>query len=219
MTAEHELKFRAPRECAGLIRMRLASSCTADPRFPEGSVTSVYFDTPSFALLREKIDGDCDKRKVRARCYDGPGHAYVEIKYRFGATREKLRLETSLSGERLARCRLEDGDVTALLEPLRAADSRLPMPLHPMLVVRFHRQRFVDPMSGSRVSIDDEIVVPAVNRSFFAGCSPHPLPFAVVEVKGPAPRLPPSLSGLLGLGLARASISKYAECYRHRCRR
>ena len=212
--AEHELKFWAPPGHGGLIRQRLATTCSDDPRVPGGAVSSIYFDTPSFDLLRDKLDGHRDKRKVRVRWYDGSASAFVEVKYRFGAARDKLRIESQASPWQLSRGRLEQVDASGLLEPLRGAGVRLPVPLHPMMTIRFRRTRFVDPLSGSRVALDDDIRVVDVNRCFFPGCPPHPLPFVVVEVKGPAARLPVSLRTILGLDVRRASVSKYAACYR-----
>jgi hypothetical protein len=212
---QYELKYRAPPGRAALVRTRLDAACPPDPQFPSGTVWTIYFDTPAFDLLREKIEGHCHKRKVRLRWYDDLGTAFAEVKYRFGAARDKLRLETPVAPSRLSRCRLDDDEVCAALDPLREAGARLPVPLHPVMTIRFRRRRYVDPISGARVSIDDEIAVSAVNPRFFRGCRPGPLPFSVIEVKGPACRLPPTLSGMLAPGLTRASVSKYAECYRH----
>jgi hypothetical protein len=179
-------------------------------------VWSLYFDTEQFELLRQKIEGNCDKRKIRFRWYDGTGNVYVEIKYRFGALRDKLRIETSVASETLEYRRLEENGelLQNLLHPLRAAGARLPAALFPMMTICFLRNRFVDPASGARVSVDEQITVASANRRFFKGDRPVPLPLAVVEVKGQGSRLSPSLSEILAVGARRDSVSKYLECYR-----
>jgi hypothetical protein len=211
---EHELKFRLAAHRTGLIRRWLESACDADPLFPADEVSTIYFDTPGFDFLREKTDGHTYKRKVRMRWYGAGELTFLEIKYRLGAARDKLRIESPASSRSVVRRHLEDGSLTTLLEPLRMSGGQLPATLMPVLTIAFQRSRYVDRASGSRIAVDEQIRVPAVNRRYFPGVRPDPLPFAVVEVKGPSTRLPPGLSAILDLGGSRASISKYSECCR-----
>ena len=52
-----------------LARRRLDSVCRRDPEFPAAVVWTIYYDTPAFASLGEKINSDYLKRKIRVRWY------------------------------------------------------------------------------------------------------------------------------------------------------
>jgi hypothetical protein len=57
------------------------------------TVRSIYFDTPDLRALQEKINGDCDRTKLRIRTYASTEEAgsdiRVELKARKGITVEK----------------------------------------------------------------------------------------------------------------------------------
>ena len=87
---EHELKFALPPHRTALLEAVLRQICRPDPRYPAGIVTSIYYDTPRFHLLREKANSDYLKTKIRMRWYsDGgapsdDGVAFAEAKFRIG---------------------------------------------------------------------------------------------------------------------------------------
>ena len=69
-----------------------------------------------------------------------------------------------------------------------------------MMLIRYRRDRFIEPLSHSRVSLDADIAASAVNPRFLSAADYSPLGTAVLEVKGPADELPPALRALLPLG-------------------
>ena len=83
----------------------------------------------------------------------------------------------------------------------------------PALVVRYRRRRFVDPASGSRLSLDTAIRPCAIRQGFPVGRLGVPLRSAVVEVKNHAGVPPPALAPLLGRLTRGISFSKYERCF------
>ncbi|HEX7084839.1 MAG TPA: polyphosphate polymerase domain-containing protein [Vicinamibacterales bacterium] len=216
---EHELKFTVPVSSTAAVLAWLRGACTPDPRFPCGRVSSIYYDTPDFRSLREKLNSDYLKTKVRLRWYatlagESTGHAMLESKRRIGAQREKVRLETELPGARVAGMPLDDPRLAELPRRLWAVGVMAPA-MRPVLTVQYDRYRFVDRASGTRVSLDVAISCPATSRRVTIAPNPRPLDVSVLEVKGPTSTLPASLQPLTGLGARRASFSKYFACFRH----
>lgn len=217
---EHEIKYLLPPERVAPAAMALGALCRPDPRHPVNQVLSLYYDTLALDSLGEKVDSQFVKSKVRVRWYrrrDGgvdPGTAMVEHKRRLGPLRRKARVPAGRPPGWLDAAPLEEPDLRAL--PARLpAEERVPAArLFPYLVVRYLRRRFVEPLSGSRVSLDTRIAVERVNRRFLG--NPHPVALAasVVEVKNLTGELPARLRPLVSLGARRASFSKYEVCFR-----
>ena len=212
---ELERKLLLPDEAAPAALRLLERRCRADPAFPVGIVSSIYYDTPDLALLDEKLDSDFVKTKVRLRWYSDldtgrPGpEAWLELKRRLGPTRTKLRKRTGRSGAWAAEEPLDSPELLHLLGLLGRADG-LPRRLRPVLEVRYARHRFVDPESGSRVCLDHEIRVPRTARARLGTAASGALRVAVVELKFPGHAQPALLRTLGALGCRPSSFSKYA---------
>lgn len=219
MPADYELKFVGDRwrRAAALRWLRLA--CRPDPAFPEGVVLTVYYDTPGLDCLQEKRNSDYLKTKLRLRWYRvgdrPPDRAFLEVKSRLGARREKGRIELPFRAAWAGPGALDADALRRLPRLARAAGILAPDRYRPVLLVRYRRHRFVEPRTGLRASLDSDIRPAAVART--VGLTPHPapLPVTVFECKGPRDHLPESLRILPTLGFRKASFSKYAACYDH----
>lgn len=214
--AGRELKWWLPAGRSRACERFLAGRLRPDRDHPRGWVVSVYYDTPTWRLLREKVNSDYLKTKVRLRYYeDDDGHplgtqAFLEAKQKVGSQRGKIRIP--LSREDLPE-RLDGRAMRALPELLRRRGVALPAPLLPAFAVRYFRSRWVDPRSGSRVCLDRDIRVPAVNRAMLPRTRAGTLDATVLEVKGGGTSLPASLRPLAAFGCRRRSFSKYAACH------
>ena len=217
--ADFELKFTIDGRDVTAVRRWLESVCRPDPHFPVGIVRSIYFDTPELHSLREKINSDYLKTKIRLRWYEVPGRpvgrSFLEAKFRIGSRRFKVRLETRYSGSWLAGTALRAQALRHIPQKLRPAGVPVPSELCPILLIRYTRHRFIDPAAGVRISLDADISVPAVNQELLPRAAPVPLHTAVVEVKGQARELPPVIRSLADLGGRKTSFSKYRACYDH----
>ena len=220
LSARVERKYAFPSHGAQAILAWLEHSCIADPLYPSGTVSTIYYDTPGLAAYREKRDGDLLKSKLRLRWYTSPGPAdaestvscYLEAKRREGAASRKSRLSLSLPagflGESPPRW-AELGEIPLLHPELTGGESALV----PMILVRYERLRFVDPASGTRVSLDTDIRCDGANGAHLAAFAPVVLDAGVLEIKAPRREVPRSLIPIAGL-LTPTSFSKYARCLR-----
>jgi hypothetical protein len=220
LSARVERKYAFPGHGAQAILAWLEHSCLADPLYPGGTVSTIYFDTPELAAYREKRDGDFLKCKLRLRWYTAPGPAdaegtvscYLEAKRREGAASRKSRLPLSLPSGFLGACPprwAELGEIPMLHPELTGGASALV----PMILVRYERRRFVDPASGARVSLDTDIRCDGANGAHLAAFAPVGLDAGVLEIKAPRREVPRSLVPIRGF-LTPTSFSKYARCLR-----
>ncbi len=216
--AEHELKLAFPAIRAEPLLEWLRARCPQDPLYPDGLVTSIYFDNRSMTLLRAKINSDFIKRKVRLRWYTDPATgvaqdpAFVEIKDKIGARRFKIRVPVDVAAAEVAG-NASTSALRDLLEPMRQAGHWVAADLQPFLRIAFRRRRFTDPTSGARISIDSGIRGTTANPALLATSRPGLLAHAVIEVKGASRELSRWLAPLLHFGCRRESFSKYERCF------
>jgi VTC domain len=217
---ERELKFVVPEARAASMLAFLQALCRPDGRHATGLVSTIYYDTPWLQLLGEKVDSDYQKLKVRLRWYRGPATeagspgSFLEIKRRIGTFRDKVRRDTPLMADALDRMTLEDPALLSVVDLIPSLGVPVPMPLLPALLLRYRRYRFIEPVSGTRVSLDTDITAVCGRRGLFGGGAGAGLRTAVLEVKGQAEDLPRALRPLAHLGAHRASFSKYSVAAR-----
>jgi hypothetical protein len=217
---ERELKFTMPAARAQLARRRLETLCRRDPEFPSAIVWTIYYDTPALVSLGEKVNSDYLKRKIRVRWYSDlegrvTGPAFVEAKLRVGTLRSKARARLPYPADEVARWDLQDTRLRRLPLLLRDQGVLGQDPWQPMMLLRYRRDRFIEPLTQSRVSLDAEIAAVRVNPRFLSVIDPSPLATAVLEVKGGSEELPAVLRPLLALGSRKSSFSKLLVVYAH----
>ena len=220
---ERELKFTLPASLVHLARRRLESLCRRDPEFPSAVVWTIYYDTPALISLSEKINSDYLKRKIRVRWYSDlegrvSGPAFVEAKLRLGTQRSKVRARLPYPAQEIARWDLQDPRLLAFPVLLRDSGILHQQSWQPMMRLRYRRDRFIEPLTRSRVSLDAEISGSAANPRFLSAPVLSPLATAVLEVKGSGDELPATLRPLLALGLHKRSFSKFLVVYAHMTR-
>ena len=88
-----------------------------------------------------------------------------------------------------------------------------------MMLLRYRRDRFIEPLTQSRVSLDAEIAAVRVNPRFLSVDDRSPLATAVLEVKGGCDELPAVLRPILALGGRKSSFSKLLVVHAHLTRR
>jgi len=216
---DRELKFSLPAGRLSPARRWLQTVCRPDRDHPRALVSTIYYDTPDLRSLGEKINSDYLKLKVRLRWYSDlegtpSGPAFVEAKFREGTLRGKVRVPLSVAADVVAGWALHDPRLRSLPLLLRPHGITLRGAWQPMLLLRYRRDRFVDPTSRARISLDAEIAAVAANRRFVAIFDGTPLGTGVLEVKGGAEQLPMALRSLLRLGARQGAFSKYAAVFR-----
>jgi hypothetical protein len=220
---ERELKFTLPAGRADLARRRLEQMCRRDPRFPVAQVWTIYYDTADLTSLGEKINSDYLKTKIRLRWYSALNGrptepAFIEAKFRTGTRRSKVRQQVPYGADELAHWELQDPRLLSLPLLLRTQGVLEGESWQPLMLIRYRRDRFVESVSRSRVSLDSEIAAAATSRRFVSGAVSSSLDVAVLEVKGMSEELPLALRSLQPLGLRKQSFSKLLAVYAHAVR-
>jgi hypothetical protein len=217
--SQHETKFVINNSAVHLIIQWLRCRCVGDRQFPAGIVSSIYYDTRDWRFLREKINSDYLKTKVRLRWYadidseEPEDESYLEAKYKVGSRREKVRIRTDFSGKWLSRVSLDNKKLLGIPDLLRSKGVMVGAALCPAFKITYKRLRFLEPTTGARLSVDYDIRAADVNRQMLPRANPFVLRSAVFELKGPMRELPDVLGQLTALGCRKQSFSKYSACY------
>jgi len=217
--AVHETKFIISNIKSHQIIEWLQCSCRADPEFPAGTVSSIYYDTRNWGFLAEKINSDYLKTKVRIRWYSDISNkkdfekSFVEAKFKIGNRRKKVRSLTPYSGTWFSRCRLDNSRLLEIPFLLRNKGIILNQSVFPVYQISYKRLRFIEPYTGCRICFDYDISAPRVNNYMLPKSNPFKLQTAVFEIKGNVSDLPFHLYPLTDMGFEKASFSKYKACY------
>lgn len=214
-----EQKFNFVKTEAGFLLDWLEHSLIRDPNYYFGTISSIYYDTPKLDLYYEKRNSDYLKTKLRLRWYanlntakpDEPITCFLELKQKTGTTREKQRRKLSLNLQALKINPFSNKEILDLPGTTSDFNYYLNGLLLPMAVIQYKRYRFVDPLSGSRVSLDFDIFCPAVNTQFVVGNVPVHLDTGVLEIKGSGLHLLKTLQPIESF-LKKETFSKYAQC-------
>lgn len=216
-----ERKFSGDRTSFAAARDVLCARCVPDGEYPLGHINSVYFDTPRMRSYEEKANGDHLKMKVRLRWYGEDEAlapevpAFLELKYRIGSARYKVRTEVQAPRSLLLETHYDHPDWADFLASFsKELDEPLSLGWTPVVQISYDRERYVDAPSGSRVSIDWNICTPRVNTRVFPGAFPVQLDAMVCEFKNRFGRPPLWSETMRNLGLRLTSFSKYGECMR-----
>jgi len=223
---EHETKFVFPNSRALIVRSWLSRKCIPDSEYAEGFVSSIYFDSRDFEFLGEKLNSFFLKTKIRLRWYSSfpdsvPFPAtFLEMKRKVGSARMKKRIRMPFSTDWILSQPLENPAYLTINKDLRENRILIGKMLHPVFQLNYRRTRYIDPLTGARLSVDSDIYVSRVNRfivndnAFIA-----PLAEAVFEYKEKTGILPDWLHQVNVLGeCKKGAFSKYSECYARICR-
>lgn len=216
---EHETKYVSSKIKAKVALIYLNRICKPDPLYPKGIVNSIYFDTYRYKAVCEKENSDFIKSKFRIRWYDkvedgeDTFSCYAEIKSKFGARRDKVRISLPAKKNELSLMKLEDSAFYKIPNYVCQKGIYLPDNLIPLFLIQYERHRFIEPMHGYRVCMDFNIRISKVNRMMIPDANPIGLNEAVFEVKGPTRTLPETLFFLSDLNFKKTSFSKFGHCY------
>ena len=219
METRTEKKYVLDMAQALLAKTIISAHCLPDPHFAAATVHSIYYDTLDLQFLSEKIDSTYFKAKVRLRWYGDwdfkpdNGPAFLEAKIKEGGLQRKVRIQVSRSGCELALLSLGDPELATLPALLATRGVGLCASVRPVFVISYRRMRFIDPMTGVRIALDQDIHASRHALSCPGAAGSPMLSCAVIETKGNLASLPPYLAPLMTMGLRPESFSKYLHCY------
>ena len=218
---EKELKFSFPNVRAPALREFLRRYCLKDPLYPDGIVSSIYFDTKDFRMLGEKLSSDYLKLKVRLRWYSdhktgAPGdHYFLEIKRKIGSSREKLRERIETRPFDPVDNFLRTEQYAFVNQLLISRGVVLGQPIFPILQIDYRRARFIDIISNARLSVDSDIGVQRINRQMLPTARSAELKTSVFEHKSIRGEISDRLQQAIVVANSKKNaFSKYSECCR-----
>jgi hypothetical protein len=215
-----ERKFFVPPAKTIFARSLLSHTCLPDGKYPQGTINSLYFDTPDLDHFQKSDDGNYERDKICIRWYDNPGDlkgmvpVYLELKSKKGFVSRKKRRKIFVPAERLKRIQYDDTIVArnVISGTLTEFGYFSKEPLIPVIVVTYRRFRFTEIMTGTRLSFDWRICSTLTNHVLGHTRLNLMLEGGVIEIKSPTVEIPVSLRSLVELGTDWTRFSKYAGC-------
>ena len=188
----HELKYYINEADAMTIKRRLSLIASPDEHVcADGTykIRSLYFETPTDRVLREKIEGVNNREKFRIRLYnDDPSFIRLEKKTKVNGLCSKISAPVTAEECRM----LLDGNIGwAKKSPhglVRELAAKMTYEqLKPKTVVDYVRTPFAYRPGNVRVTIDSDIVTGVWAKDLLDPCLPtvrtHANPVTVLEIK------------------------------------
>ncbi len=220
ITQRFERKFFVNPLKKGIARALLSHLCLQDGEYPDNRINSLYFDTADLDEYHKSNEGDYKREKVRIRWYDDPRKqqgevpVWLELKYKRGFAGKKKRKKFLVPAEKLCNMRSNNTilERNVILHTLSEFGYFPEKPLLPTIVITYRRLRFVEIMTGVRLSFDWDIGSFWVSPWIGFSQTHLKLQGAIIEIKGPTMQIPRSLRSLHTLGADWSRFSKYASC-------
>jgi hypothetical protein len=224
-----EHKYFVPPGKIPLAEALVRRTCRWDAEYPREQINSLYFDTADLEQHESSLSGEYAKDKVRVRWYGAepwrpeaiPDRSisphlvpvWVELKSRRGFASAKQRARMEVEAGLLAPDALRHGilPLSSLLSTVAGFGLLIARRIEPVIVISYWRCRFIEPFTGSRVSLDTRISSSMVKPGLVARGRQLELSGAVVEVKGTSPELPRCLLELARMGSSWTRFSKYSS--------
>lgn len=215
-----ERKFFVSPEKAVFAHNMLSRLCLRDSEYPKGRVNSLYFDTPDLDQFQKSDEGNYERKKIRIRWYDNPCNrqemapVYLELKSKKGFASRKQRRKILVSTKHLNSIRANDTivDRSVILRTLSEFGYFPEDPLVPVILITYERFRFVEILTGTRLSFDWRVCSLLTAAGLGYSQPRLMLEGGVIEIKGPSMEIPGSLKTLSVLGTDWTRFSKYACC-------
>jgi hypothetical protein len=214
-----ERKFFVSPDKTDYVRSLMNHICLPDGKYPKGTINSLYFDTPDLEHYQKSDDGDYERHKIRVRWYDKPAAegqvpVYLELKSKKGFASNKKRRKFLVPAEKLSRFRCGDTILNnnIILQTLAEFNYFSEAPLLPVIMISYERLRFVEILTGIRMSFDWLIRSSMTGSISGQSHSTLTLKGAIIEIKGPKAEIPLSLRALHNTCIDWSRFSKYAGC-------
>lgn len=215
-----ERKFFIPPGKEYFAKSLLSHLCLRDREFPQNRVTSLYFDTPDLEQFQKSDDGYHQREKIRIRWYDdsavegGMIPVYLELKRKRGYLGSKQRKRLLVPQEHLNRINGSDTIINrnTIKETLAEFGYYSDAPLLPVIVVTYKRIRFIEILTGARLSFDWGISSSLTSPWLGFGEGSQMIEGSIIEIKDPSMEIPISLRSLRSLSTDWSRFSKYAFC-------
>ncbi len=215
----YELKYLLSAEQTEFLRERLKGHMEVD-QYGKSSIASLYYDTPTYQLIRTSVEKPLFKEKIRLRSYglateESP--VFLELKRKAYGIVYKRRVQTTIplvhkffsgEGDICAPGQI-NSEITTFRDHYKT--------LVPACVIIYDRTAYFEPGGDLRLTIDENPrfrVDDLTLTRTMDGISLLPEGWTVLEVKVQE-AMPLWLTEILSAGkIYKGSFSKYGEAYR-----
>jgi len=215
----YELKYLLSREQTDYLRKRLAGHMEVD-KYGKTSIASLYYDTPSYQLIRTSVEKPPFKEKIRLRSYgiateESPD--YLELKRKAYGIVYKRRVETTIP--LVHRFFAGDGDICSPGQINKEITTFRDYykTLVPACLIIYDRVAYFEPGGDLRLTIDENPRYRTDDLTLTKSMEGKPLlddGWTILEVKVQE-AMPLWLTSILSEGkIYKGSFSKYGEAYR-----
>ena len=215
----YELKYLLSREQTDYLRKRLAGHMEVD-KYGKTSIASLYYDTPSYQLIRTSVEKPPFKEKIRLRSYgiateESP--VYLELKRKAYGIVYKRRVETTIP--LVHRFFAGEGDICSPGQINKEITTFRDYykTLVPACLIIYDRVAYFEPGGDLRLTIDENPRYRTDDLTLTKSMEGKPLlddGWTILEVKVQE-AMPLWLTSILSEGkIYKGSFSKYGEAYR-----
>lgn len=213
-----EKKYRLTRQQKQLLLDTVGDYLTPDEH-GESTICSLYLDTPDYLLIRNSIDAEAYKEKLRLRSYGTPrpdSSVFLELKKKYQGVVYKRRVVMTLQE---AERYLDTGEMPRDSQIMREIDYAMEFyhrPKPAMMIVYERDAYYVKGMPNLRITFDGSVRYR--NRDLFLEAGPQgktiiPPDTVLMEIKTDG-AMPVWLSHALDqCGILPTSFSKYGTAY------
>jgi len=214
-----EMKYLLSAEQTDYLRGRLKGHMEADG-YGKTSIASLYYDTPTYQLIRASVEKPPFKEKIRLRSYGiatDESPVYLELKRKAFGIVYKRRVETTVP--LVAKFFSGEGDICAQGQINReiTAFRDFYKVLVPACMIIYDRTAYFEPGGDLRLTIDEDPryrVDDLTLKKSMDGISLLGEGRTILEIKVQE-AMPLWLAGILSDGgIRQGSFSKYGEAYR-----
>ena len=215
----YELKYLLSGEQTNYLRERLKGHMEIDS-YGKTSIASLYYDTPTYQLIRTSVEKPLFKEKIRLRSYgiateESP--VFLELKRKAYGIVYKRRVETTIP--QVHKFFSGEGDICAPGQINKEITyfRNYYKTLVPACLIIYDRAAYYEPDGDLRLTIDENPRYRATDLTLMKsmdGISLLKEGYTILEVKVQE-AIPLWLTEILSSGnIKKGSFSKYGEAYR-----
>ncbi len=215
----YEIKYLLSGEQTRLFREKLNGHMLPD-QYGKTPIASLYYDTPTYQLIRSSLEKPVFKEKIRLRSY-GPATeqspVFLELKRKAEGIVYKRRIETTVPDA--DRFLTQDADMTGEGQITREITEFRDhyKTLRPACLIIYDRVAYYEPDGDLRLTIDENPRYRLDDLTLTGSMNGDPLldaGWTILEIKVQN-AMPLWLNAILSeCGIRKGSFSKYGEAYR-----
>ena len=214
----YEMKYLLNGEQTRLLRERVQDHMQVD-QYGKTSIASLYYDTPTYTLIRESLQKPAFKEKLRLRSYglateNSP--VFLELKRKACGVVYKRRIQTTVPLAQAFFTEADDpcgGQINRELAAFRDHYQTL----EPTCLIIYDRTAYFEPDGDLRLTIDENPRYRVNDLTLMKNMDGVPLlepGWTILEIKVQN-AMPLWLNAILAeCGVRKGSFSKYGEAYR-----